>query len=47
VAPPALSAAAKPTMDDPELTALAAALFGPRAQTPSHPRGQGDGDSAR
>jgi hypothetical protein len=38
VAPPALSAAAKPTMDDPELTALAAALFGPRAQTPSHPR---------
>ncbi len=41
VAPPALSAA-KPTMDDPELTALAAALFGPRAQTPSHPRGQGD-----
>jgi hypothetical protein len=47
VAPPALSAAAKPTMDDPELTALAAALFGPRAQTPSHPRGHGDGDSAR
>lgn len=47
VAPPALSAAAKPTMDDPELTALAAALFGPRAQTPSHPRGQGEGDSAR
>jgi DNA helicase HerA-like ATPase len=43
VAPPALSAA-KPTMDDPELTALAAALFGPRAQTPSHPRGQDDAD---
>jgi AAA-like domain len=35
--PPAL-ASAKPTADDPELTALAAALFGPRAQTPSHPR---------
>ena len=35
--PPAL-AAAKPSADDPELTALAAALFGPRAQTPSHPR---------
>ena len=34
--PPAL-ASAKPTADDPELTALAAALFGPRAQTPSHP----------
>lgn len=36
--PPAL-ASAKPTSDDPELTALAAALFGPRAQTPTHPRG--------
>jgi hypothetical protein len=47
VAPPALSAAAKPTMDDPELTALAAALFGPRAHTPSHPRRAGDEDSAR
>lgn len=47
VAPPALSAAAKPTVDDPELTALAAALFGPRAQTPSHPRRAGDEDSAR
>ena len=35
--PPAL-AASKPSADDPELTALAAALFGPRAQTPSHPR---------
>ena len=41
VAPPTLSAASKPSMDDPELTALAAALFGPRAQTPSHPRQQG------
>jgi hypothetical protein len=41
--PPAL-ASAKPTADDPELTALAAALFGPRAQTPSHPRpAPGDG----
>jgi len=40
--PPAL-ASAKPTSDDPELTALAAALFGPRAQTPSHPRGRSDG----
>ena len=38
VAPPAISAASRPSMDDPELTALAAALFGPRAQTPSHPR---------
>ncbi|WP_249160426.1 ATP-binding protein [Actinospica acidithermotolerans] len=47
VAPPALSAAAKPTMDDPELTALAAALFGPRAHTPSHPRRAGEEDSAR
>jgi DNA helicase HerA-like ATPase len=47
VAPPTLSAASKPSMDDPELTALAAALFGPRAQTPSHPRQQGDADSAR
>jgi hypothetical protein len=37
VPPPAL-ATARPTADDPELTALAAALFGPRAQTPSHPR---------
>jgi hypothetical protein len=37
VPPPAL-AAAKPSADDPELTALAAALFGPRAQMPSHPR---------
>ena len=43
VAPPTLSAASKPSMDDPELTALAAALFGPRAQTPSHPRQQGEG----
>ena len=43
VVPPAL-ASAKPTTDDPELTALAAALFGPRAQTPSHPRpSPGDG----
>ena len=38
VAPPAISAVSKPSVDDPELTALAAALFGPRAQTPSHPR---------
>jgi hypothetical protein len=37
VVPPAL-ASAKPTADDPELTALAAALFGPRAHTPIHPR---------
>ncbi|HET9172626.1 MAG TPA: hypothetical protein VFN97_24585, partial [Actinospica sp.] len=43
VAPPTISAAAKATMDDPELTALAAALFGPRAQTPSHPRDSGGG----
>jgi len=40
VPPPAL-AAARPGPDDPELTALAAALFGPRAQTPSHPRPRG------
>lgn len=33
VPPPAL-AAARPSADDPELTALAEALFGPRAQTP-------------
>jgi hypothetical protein len=38
VAPPAVSAVSRPSVDDPELTALAAALFGPRAQTPSHPR---------
>ena len=38
VAPPAISAVSRPSVDDPELTALAAALFGPRAQTPSHPR---------
>jgi hypothetical protein len=37
VAPP-ISAVLRPSVDDPELTALAAALFGPRAQTPSHPR---------
>ena len=37
VAPP-ISAVSRPSVDDPELTALAAALFGPRAQTPSHPR---------
>jgi TraG P-loop domain len=42
--PPAL-AAAKPSADDPELTALAAALFGPRAQTPSHPRRPNPGRS--
>jgi hypothetical protein len=40
IPPPAL-AVARPTADDPELTALAAALFGPRAQTPSHPRPSG------
>ena len=38
VVPPPISAVSKPSVDDPELTALAAALFGPRAQTPSHPR---------
>ena len=38
VAPPAISAVSRPSVDDPELTALAAALFGPRAHTPSHPR---------
>jgi hypothetical protein len=42
--PPAL-AASKPSADDPELTALAAALFGPRAQTPSHPRRPNPGGS--
>ena len=38
VVPPPISAVSRPSVDDPELTALAAALFGPRAQTPSHPR---------
>ncbi|WP_425394885.1 ATP-binding protein [Actinospica robiniae] len=31
-------AAPKPPTEDPDLTALAAAVFGPRAHTPSHPR---------
>jgi hypothetical protein len=44
VVPPPISAVSKPSVDDPELTALAAALFGPRAQTPSHPRRADDGD---
>jgi AAA-like domain len=44
VVPPPISAVARPSMDDPELTALAAALFGPRAQTPSHPRRSDDED---
>jgi len=30
--------APKPPAEDPDLTALAAAVFGPRAHTPSHPR---------
>jgi AAA-like domain len=42
--PPPLSAVSRPSVDDPELTALAAALFGPRAQTPSHPRRADDED---
>jgi hypothetical protein len=46
VPPPAL-ATARPAADDPELTALAAALFGPRAQTPSHPRPAGPGNPGR
>jgi hypothetical protein len=38
--PPTLRQAVvpKPPAEDPDLTALAAAVFGPRAHTPSHPR---------
>ncbi len=37
---PAHRAAARPEQEDPDLTAIAAAVFGPRASTPSHAQAQ-------
>ncbi|MGH3417240.1 MAG: hypothetical protein ACRDSS_12295, partial [Actinocrinis sp.] len=37
---PVRHAAARPEQEDPDLTAIAAAVFGPRASTPSHVQAQ-------